>query len=66
MPFVVQFGQVCGHMENLILVVFRNESIGFAKIEGGPGVNHIFDGLQLGSAGNEVGHFGYQGFVLVE
>ena len=60
----VQFGQVCGPIERLVLIIFRNESRDLAEIEGDNGIEQIFDCLQLGSGCIEAEHFGGQGFEL--
>ena len=65
-PCIVKLGVVGDPIERLILIFLRKERVELVEIERAEGVDHIFDDLQLGSVSIEVGHFGCQGFVLVE
>ena len=65
MPCIVQLSRVGDPIECLVLIVFRKASIKLG-VERGEGIKQIFDDLQLGSVGIEVGHSGYQKLVLVE
>ena len=64
--FVLQSGEGGGPVGWLISIVFRKERIEPAGVDKGEGIDHVFDDLQLGSAGIEVGHFECLGSVLEE
>jgi hypothetical protein len=55
-----------GLWEHLMLIIFRKERSQIAGIEGAVGAEPLFDDLQLGSAGVEVGHPERAGFVSVD
>ena len=51
--------------EHLMFIIFRKEWSQISGIEGAVGAEPLFDDLQLGSAGVEVGHPERAGFALV-